>query len=238
MSNLSQEEKKVKVKRIFATFGTCFDQFVTKMENHEALASCVIEDFQKSAAHVRSEKNRVDARLKKIEDDKAELSLQEALWRNRAKSCVDTDDKKAMTCLTQANAIVKRLNSLDEQHSQIKTVSNDLRENLREIESKLEDLKSRRSLLSSRQARAKAIGKVNDTCENFDGESIFERWEKEIIIKEYKDPLVFARGDEHPVDETLSREFETIEETEFLRAELEALRAEKNLEVGVQDNGK
>ncbi len=228
----------MKVKRIFASVGACFDQFVTKMENHEALASCVIEDIQKSAAHVRSEKIRVDARLKKIEDDKGELGLQEALWRNRAKSCVDTDDKKAMMCLKQANAIIKRLDSLGEQQAQMETVRDDLKENLREIESKLEDLKSRKSLLSSRQARATVIGKVNDTCDDFDGDSIFERWEKEIIVKEYKDPLVFARGDEYAIDDTLNREFETVEETESLQLELEALRKEKNREVGAQDNEK
>lgn len=216
----------MKVKRIVASIGASFDQFVTKMENHEAVANCVIEDVQKSAAQVRAERNRMDQRLKKIKDERARLLKQESLWRDRVKSCLDSNEEKAMACLKQAKIIANRSHQLDEQQTQTETLSGDLNYNLQEIESRLEELQSRKSLLSTRQARAKVIGKISDGFIDIDGETIFNRWEKEILVNEYQDPAVFRRGEEYQLDVSLDREFETEEETRSLKEELEELRAE------------
>lgn len=49
----------MKVKRLMASVSAGFEDFVTRVENHEAVADCAIDELRKAAARVRDRKSVV-----------------------------------------------------------------------------------------------------------------------------------------------------------------------------------
>jgi len=65
----------MKIKRLAASINAYFDDFVSKVENHDAVAKVAIEDVQKAAARIRSEKNKIDQRLKQLNEEKNQQEI-------------------------------------------------------------------------------------------------------------------------------------------------------------------
>lgn len=221
----------MRVKRIAASVGATFDQFVNKMENHEAVANCVIEEIRHSAAKVRTEVNRVDHRYKALAGERQKFEDEKALWLRRAKQSVVKagGDQRAIECIQQSKRIEKRLVSTVRQMQQTQELQESLRKNLHDIELRLEDLESRRAMLASREARAYLL--KNHVCgSSFESEHPFERWEQEVVSNEYFEQVANIGQRDAGVDSQLARAFESEEEKVALQLELDALK--KDMEKG------
>ncbi|MFL0809981.1 MAG: PspA/IM30 family protein [Agarilytica sp.] len=217
----------MKVKRIVASVGASFEQFVAKMENHDAVAKCVINDIRQSAARIRSEKNRVAVRLERYQKECEKLETEKQLWLTRAKSCLakQQDDAKAIECMSQVKAVEKQLEQVKVQAEQTQNLHVKLLNNLQDIEQKLEELESKRAILSSREARANVVSKLNNGGSEDDPLQIFERWETEVMSNEYVD-ISPEFEDANGRNSQLDREFSQQEDTADLQQALERLKEE------------
>ncbi|WP_086933246.1 PspA/IM30 family protein [Agarilytica rhodophyticola] len=215
----------MRVRRLVASIGASFDEFVTKMENHEALATSMINDMHKHAAQAHTEKRRVEQRCQKLVDERDSIDQEIARWRLRAKSCMETNEYKALECLKQAKVYEKRRQSIELQYQKAEQLRDKLVANLQEIESKMEHLETRRAMLSSREAKAHAVNTFN-TVSAVESEEIFDRWEREIMSSEYKQPNIYSQNDMDGLDKDLSKEFQTQEQEEDLKRELALLKEE------------
>ena len=225
----------MKIGRIVASISASYDQFITKMENHEAVADGVIGDIQEAAAHVRSEKGLVEQRRRRLQEERKKLEKEVVSWRRRAKACVEEDEGRALSCLKQAKLIERRLETLYSQEADIQQLEAKLVDYLRDVEEKLHELQARKVTLASRQARSQVVSGVDNKCGKFGSEAVFDRWEKEIVCSEYMHLPAMSDYSDSDYDNTLAREFEAEEEQAALRDELSLLRAEIKAGEGKED---
>ncbi len=225
----------MKVKRFVASVGATFDQFISKMENHDAVAKCVIDDVRQSAAKVRGEVNRVEHRCSALQKEQQKLEDEKALWLRRAKQSVGNQkqsvaqagaDEKALDCIRQSKILEKRIVTITRQVKQSEDLKESLRKNLTDIEFRLEDLESRRAVLASREVRANLM--KNSACDRSarDSEDLFDRWEQDVLSNEYCEQTTSVNISDGVVDSQLAREFETEEEEVSLQDALDELKRE------------
>lgn len=210
----------MRLKRLVASVSAGFEDFVTKVENHEAVAECLIDEVRQSAARVRVQQARVQAQIGRLQTQRSELDDEQSRWNERAAGLADRDEAKALECLRRARRIEARLAAIEAQLDDHLRLADDLGERLARLEQRLEDLQLRRTALSSRAATAQTARHAGAACtESVD--RVFDRWETAVLADEYRDELA-DQG--LPQADTLDREFREQEEMEDLRARLALLK--------------
>lgn len=211
----------VRVKRLIATLGASFDTFVSKVENHEAVADAVIADVRSAAARLKVQSGRVGAQLARLQTQREQLAAERDNWRRRAAQLADDDEPRALRCLQQARHSEQRLGLLDEQLEQHTQLRDSLAADLARVEARLNELHLKRGALSSRAARADALraGESLDTCQ--EAFEVFERWETSVVEDEYRETTL-----RDGVPDDFERGFRETEERDELLAELAELKAQ------------
>lgn len=236
----------MKVKRLMASVSAGFDDFVTRVENHEAVADCAIDELRKAAARVRVQQARTATQLKRIEGDLGKLEAEAERWRARALRVADgavpatvggesggaerADEAKAIECVRRARRAELEIASLAEQRDRYRALAEELQGRLRDLERRLADAQLKRTALSSRAARARTLRGVERCGPEESLEAVFDRWDTVVTADEYRDGV-------EPVDgadlvDALDREFADEEDLAELRGDLAALRARARSEDG------
>jgi phage shock protein A len=185
---------------------------MNQIENHDALVQSAIREVQESGVKARIQLGRVQADGRKMEVRLKTLEEQIGVWTERAKRVAADDEKAALECIRRKREAEREKAQLLEQLQQHKNFSENLSKDLRGLEVKLDDLKRKRNAFSAKQHRADAVraGQLTEFGMVSELDEIFERWEMK--LGEYE--LNIAPKDE------LAEKFETEEEAETLRAEL------------------
>lgn len=220
----------MKIKRLAASVSACFEDFVTKVENHDAVAKIAIEDVQKAAAKIRSEKNKVDQRVKRLNEEKNHYEISIQRWKERAKSSVTQNEAKALECLKQIKVLETQLQHTALQHQEMQQLAHSLANNLIDVEKKLDELSSKRALLATRETRAKVNKAANQELGSLNVNEVFDRWELQIMENEYAQGSDAFNDNHRSADVELEKEFTSEEEAQVLHDELQALKAEMALE--------
>lgn len=227
----------MKVKRLMASVSAGFEDFVSRVENHEAVADSAIDDLRKAAARVRVQQARTETQLKHLEDRIGGLQAEAGRWRERALRVVETegqgpgaqtgaatsDEAKAIECVRRARRAELESDALLGQRDRYRELVDDLQGRLRDLERRLDEAQLKRTALASRSARAQTLGKVERCGTQESLEAVFDRWETVVTADEYRDGVELPDGAE-AVD-SLDREFADAEAMAELRADLAALRA-------------
>jgi len=203
------------LRRIAASITTSFDWMVNQIENHEALVETALREMQQAAGKARVQLKRVKLDGKKMRESLDELSNRAETWAQRAVRIRDEDEKKALDCIRRRNAAKKERAQVEkrlEAHSKLEV---QLESDLKQIYSRLEELKQKKNMYLAREYRAKAqqVGKLPDIDLITEVDDIFVRWDSKIDLTE-----IYAA----PADE-LEEEFSSQEEEEELLAELDEL---------------
>ena len=208
----------MKLKRLVASVSAGFEDFVAQVENHEAVADCMIEDVRHAAARVRVQTARVQSQITRLQRERADLDTERERWNARAVALAVTDEAKALECVRRSRQADTRLMAVEAQLSEHLRLADDLTSRLRELEERLNELQLRKTALSSRSARARSFKSTSAAgCEVVEG--AFDRWEAAVLADEYRGEVVLTGPD------SLEREFREQEETVELKARLEALKA-------------
>jgi len=210
----------MKIKSIFTSMNASFEQMAQKIENHEAVADCVIQDVSKSAAKIRGQLHKVKIRYENQLSREKQLLDDSQRWRHRALNCREKDETKALQCMQSLKNTEKSLRQLQTQMKESQRLADDLENNLSNVEQGLMDLQSRRESLSARDARNQAAYHVQKSQPAQSAENIFDRWETRTLADEYASTSYRDGAD------ILDQEFRQQENADELRLELEALTLE------------
>ena len=223
----------MKVKRLMASVSAGFEDFVSRVENHEAVADCAIDDLRKATARVRVQQARTATQLQRLERQLADLEAEAARWRTRALRVAEAADggadpatggeAKAIECVRRARRAEQEAASLTSQRDRFRALADELRGRLRDLEQRLGEAQLKRTALSSRAARAETLRRVEHCAPETSLEAVFDRWETVVTADEYRDGIELVDG--AAAVDALDRAFADEEELAALRADLEALRA-------------
>jgi phage shock protein A len=192
---------------------------VARIENHDELVRCSIQELQSSMA-------RAQVRLSSVRRDGASMRNRlaagreaEAQWKDRARASMD-EEERALECLRRSKRAARLVTELEERITEHDRVESRLVKDIRALQEGLRDLKEQRNMMRARQTRAEAMGAVRDNEGMMSGEvrEILDRWEIQIKEREFNGDCAFDPGDE--LEETFCAE----EERAALRIELDELR--------------
>ena len=212
----------LRIKRLRASISAGIEEVVGKLENHEAVADCLLQDLRSDTAQIRVQQNRVDSQAERTAEQLREAEADEARWNQRALALAESDEPKALQCLERAQHSHKLAETLSQQLHAHQTTIDELGATIVEMESKLADLTLKRATLSSRELRA-GSSRTAAGCQNVDtANQLFDRWEASVMTDEYVGELRITGG--HVVTDVLDREFSAVENQTLLKEKLQALK--------------
>ena len=214
----------LKFKRLAASISASIEEVVTKLENHEAVADCLLADLRKGIAQVRVQQNRIQTQANKAAQELEAAEKDIERWNLRALKLASSDEAKALQCVQRAQHSEKTAENLRAQHQTHTEAVDELGARILEMESKLSDLVLKRATLSSRELRAKTTKSVQGADGEVSAEQLFDRWETSVMTDEYASGLDSLTGT--PDTDVLDREFRDEENQAELKARLKALQAQ------------
>jgi phage shock protein A len=196
------------------------DGMVTRIENHEALAESAVREVRRASARAAVQLRRVRRDGERLVARLAEARDEALAWRERARRTVGDEDT-ALECLRRSRRCERLADELAGRVREHEAAERQLAADVSAVQERLEKLEAQRHVLVTRQSRATALAGVRDAGSPVGAEvdDIFDRWEARIAENELAGGC-FDSGD------ALAERFDREEETEALRAELEALRRE------------
>ena len=208
----------MRVKRLIASFGASFESFVNKVENHEAVADCVIADIRAAAAKLRVQRGRIQQQLQRFAFEREKLAGGQRRWQERALQLEATDEQRSLECVRHFKLTKSRLRQVEHQIDEYHAMDRQLQANLGDVERRLEQLQLKKTTLSSRSARASVLAGSRDEEALADIEQVFDRWEAAVLEDEYRE------GTRCEAVDSFEREFLADEELQALRETLEDLK--------------
>lgn len=209
--------------RISATVLSSVDNVISKVENHEAMVDAMITDIQKNAAKARVQLKRVQKDRESSQKQATELEVAAERWQTRAVDAAKTDEQCALECLQRRKQCTSRLETLHETLTDQKNQEKKLIANQKRIEERLQEVKQQRNLMRSRESVSDAMRVLKsiegDGCGQLD--DAFDRWEISMSTSEIEGEENIS-GDLYNGD-SLSQEYQSQEEQDALRAELDEL---------------
>ncbi|MEM7255454.1 MAG: PspA/IM30 family protein [Pseudomonadota bacterium] len=208
-------------RRMVTSITATFDDFVSKVENHEAIAESVVHDVRTAAAELKVELARVQRDQNRLEKERATAEQDAIQWQERALSIADSDEERALACVQRAKTAEQRAEQLAAQVAEYGGIYDRLSSDLRDVEDRLAELALKKSELASRMKRAEVMEKFERPSAERQATAFFDRWETEVTREEYRRPPVATR---EPID-PLKASFEAQEDAADLKARLDALKA-------------
>lgn len=207
------------LQRITASFTGSIENAVSHLENHEAVVHAALKDTRAMAAKAKVRLARVKQDGDKLNSKLTKLKRMETVWAERAISVPDSDEKKALECVKRRNYCLTEIETTTKAIIEHKNQEQNLRETVASIEARIGEIENAKNLLRTRQTAAEAQRAVVklESSSSLAVDDVLERWEMSILQTEY-DGSIDSKIDE------LDMEFEEIETTEELKAQLEVLR--------------
>lgn len=212
------------VRQLITNFNASFEQFVNKIENHEAVADQTIARAAQAAAQVRREARRNAIRSERLREALASAQKQVAHWECRAAALPEAAADDAIECLTRAEYEQTRVEQLTAQLERFEKQSGALQRALSEAEARLSDLKLRRSDLVTRAQLAELAAAGSMPLQQ-SADALFDRWETAIDARELGQGDSGFDDSSSSTGDAFERRFEQRERSERLRERLQTLRA-------------
>ena len=210
----------MKLKRLAATVSASFEDVLGRIENHEAVAECAIDDMRKAVAQIKVQLGRASAEHKQLQNTLAEAEQAVTDWQQRALAVADSDEEKALQCLERAEQQQSRVAELTDQVAEHQGLVDDLTQTLQRAEGELQSLNLKKTSLAARDARSRSLRKVERAGSKTSAVDAFDRWETSVLADEALDTV----GRSTAAD-PLQQEFTASEQQTRLREKLAALKA-------------
>ncbi|MDH5643256.1 MAG: PspA/IM30 family protein [Gemmatimonadota bacterium] len=209
-------------KRLQATLQSDVNVVLDQIENHEALITEAMHEVKAASAQA----NVRLARLQQDEDNLTtrltELRNNVARWKERALQAGTDNEAQALECVRRMTRATAEAASTEAQLTKARELRARLVEDLRSIQTKVDELQRKKHALATRQFRAEAMTAIHsDGATALDEVTgIFDRWEARVTEAEG-----FVAGPAVLIDD-FELAYQQKEDHEALRATLQALRAE------------
>lgn len=212
--------------RITASVNASLDKAVSKVENHEAIVDVALKETRAAAAKARIRYARVVKDGNGLRNKLEEITRMEATWTERAKQVVDDNEDQALQCVQKRNECRAQIQQTKQMLQTHQGLESTIAGSIQQIEQRLQQLIQQRNMMRSRHSTADAMRIINQ-IENDSGvlvDDALERWEIAITETEYLNNPDYTPNQE--ID-TLESNFKQAEDRASLKADLDAIMAEK-----------
>lgn len=172
------------IKRFTTSVSASLESAVGQLENHDAIVEASIRQTQQSVAKTKARINTLRQQQHCYEKQLQDAENQFSLWTERARKLADSNEGKALQCMSRRNQYKNEISRLTQLIGQQTSLIHDVSCNLDKLQQKLDEMKQKHNLMRSRQAVAdvnRAVGKANS---NINVSDTFERWESTILEHE------------------------------------------------------
>jgi phage shock protein A len=210
------------IKRLSATLSANVDKWVGEIENHDAVIEAAIRDARQSTARAKVRLDRLLREGEQMQDRLKRLHDEATRWRQRAISVADEDVDRALACLQRNHDCEHQIEEAKQAVNQHKAAQTKLADQLRQAETRLQEMIHNRNNLRARESvteASRSLAKIQG-LETIDSDATFERWETRIMAHEME-------IQHEPSDDPLEQSFTQAEERERLITELQQLTQEE-----------
>jgi len=173
-------------KRINATIQSNFNAFLDQIENHEGLVTEAMHEVKAASAQANARLARLQQDEDKLAARLTELHNDITQWKERAVQAGTHDEARALECVRRMARATTEKASTETQLAKARELRARLVDDLRGIQTKLDELQRKKHALATRQFRAEAMHAIQSdgtsTLDEITG--IFDRWETRVTEAE------------------------------------------------------
>lgn len=173
------------IKRLSTSLTATLDSAVGQLENHDAIVEASIKQTRQAVAKTKARINTLRQQQSAYRTQLKEAQDQFDLWTERATKLAESDQEKALQCVTRRNQCEADIGRLTVSESQQTDLIRDVSVNLQTLQKKLDEMTQKHNLMRSRQT----VADVNRAMSNVNTEEslneTFERWESVVLEHEF-----------------------------------------------------
>lgn len=167
------------IDRFFRVVRANLNQLVTGMEDPEKILNQTMSDMQTDLTKVRQAYAEVSAGLKRIERQREQARVTSEEWRKRAQLALTKGEEGlAREALTRKKSADEQYASLEGQITATKANTDKLYGSMQQLESKIQEARSKKDQYVARARTAKTSAKVNDMLGNVDTGGALDAFER------------------------------------------------------------
>lgn len=219
------------IDRILRVIRANLNSLIGQAEDPEKILEQAVEDMQQDLIGLRQAVAQAIATQKRTERQASQAQSTAQEWYNRAELALSKGDENlAREALTRRKSYQETAKAMQAQLAQQAGVVTKLKENMRTLESKISEAKTKKDLYIARARSAQASQKINEMLGNVGTSSAlsaFERMEEKVMQLEAQSEALEQLGSNE-----LEKRFAALEGGDEIDSELAALKA--NLKTGTE----
>ena len=212
------------IDRILRVIRANLNSLIGQAEDPEKILEQAVEEMQQDLIQLRQAVAQAIATQKRTERQASQAQTTADDWYNRAQLALsNADENLAREALTRRKSYQETAKAMQAQLEQQAGVVTKLKENMRTLESKISEAKTKKDLYIARARSAQASQKINEMLGNVGtGSSLsaFERMEEKVMQLEAQSEAIEQLG-----SSDLEKRFAALEGGNDIDAELATLKA-------------
>lgn len=216
------------IDRIWRVIRANINSLIGQAEDPEKILNQAVEDMQQDLIQMRQSVAQAIATQKRTERQASQAESTAQEWYNRAQLALGKGNEDlAREALTRRKSYQETAQALKGQLQQQEGVVAQLKRNLRTLESKISEAKTKKDLYISRARSAQASQKIQEMLGNVgtgSAMSAFERMEEKVMELEARSQAVAELG-----SDDLERRFAALESGGDVDAELAAMKSQQSM---------
>jgi phage shock protein A len=211
------------IDRILRVIRANLNSLIGQAEDPEKVLEQAVEDMQQDLIQLRQAVAQAIATQKRTERQASQAKSTASEWYNRAQLALSKGDENlAREALTRRKSYEETAKAMQDQLSQQAGVVTKLKENMRALESKISEAKTKKDLYIARARSAQASQKINEMLGNVgtgNALSAFERMEEKVLQIEAQSEALEELG-----SNDLEKRYAALEAGDEIDAELAAMK--------------
>jgi phage shock protein A len=214
--------------RMSDIFKANINDLIDRAEDPGKLMEQMVREMQENLREAKIQVAKAIADEKKLHHQLKQNEMQSKNWESKAMLALKKGDERlAKEALKQKKTYDNLASSVKGQWEEQNTLSSKLKDNLRALESKIDEARRKKEILIARQKRAEAQKKIHEVMTGMNDTSAFatfDRMEQKVMeIEAHADAAVELEM------ETLDDQFRALESGSDVDDELAALKAKMSL---------
>jgi phage shock protein A len=214
--------------RMSDIFKANINELIDKAEDPAKMMDQMVREMQENLREAKIQVAKAIADEKKLHHQLKQNEVQAKNWESKAMLALKKGDERlAREALKQKKTYDNLSGSVRGQWEEQNTLSSKLKDNLRALESKIDEARRKKEILIARQKRAEAQKKIHDVMSGLSDNSAFatfERMEQKVMeVEAQADAAVELQMD------SLDDQFRALEAGSDVDDELAALKAKLSL---------
>lgn len=210
--------------RVVRVIRANLNNLIAQAEDPEKVLEQAVDEMQQDLIQLRQAVAQAIATQKRTERQASQAETTAQEWYNRAQLALSNGDENlAREALTRRKSYQETAKAMRSQLTQQSSVVSKLKENMRSLESKIAEAKTKKDLYIARARSAQASQKINEMLGNVgtgNALSAFERMEEKVMQLEAQSEVLAEMG-----SSDLEKRFAALEKGDDVDTELAAMKA-------------